>query len=769
MTPGAAATGAGAREQLAALVADLTVEEKTALLSGASFWETAAIPRAGIGSVVLTDGPHGVRRQAGDADHLGINDALPATAFPTAAATGSSWDPALLREIGAALAAEARALGVDVLLGPGINIKRHPLCGRNFEYFSEDPLLSGHLGAAWVEGLQGGGVAGCVKHFAANNQETNRMRVSAEVDERTLREIYLPAFERVVDAGVATVMCAYNGLNGTPTAEHPWLLTRVLREEWGFDGAVVSDWGAVTDPVASVAAGLDLEMPGTSGASAERLRAALADGTLAEADLDRAVTAVVALAQRAAAVRVAGEAGAPGGPTTDPDAHHALARRAAADSAVLLTNDGILPLDPRTTGDLALIGPFARSPRYQGAGSSHINPPRVDDPVAEVEALLADHAATARVHHADGTDVDDAVALARRVETVVLCLGLPDAEESEGFDRTHLDLPADQLDLLVAVAAACDRVVVVLGNGGAVLTGPVEQHARAVLETWLGGQAVGGAIADILLGVREPGGRLAETLPLALADTPAYVNWPGTAAQVHYGERIYVGYRWYDRVQRPVQHPFGHGLGYTTWQYDDLEVVVPDPTVPAATVRVTLTNTGARPGAEVVQVYLGDPEASVDRPVRELVGFAKVRLAPGESRRVEVVLDERAFAFWDTGAGDGSNEGGWVVEPGAFRVEVGASSRDIRLATEIRLEVPPVWRPLTLDSPMGEWLERPGAMEIMLELFSAAVGEGDLPELDESLLAMVASMPLRQVLTMAGAVPDAATEAAVLARVGNLG
>ncbi|MDP9821375.1 glycoside hydrolase family 3 C-terminal domain-containing protein [Nocardioides massiliensis] len=744
-------------EDLAAaaeVVATLTTDEKVALLSGASFWETVGVEHAGIAPVVLTDGPHGVRRQAGDADHLGINDALPATAFPTAAATGSSWDPALLSEIGAALAVEARALGVDVLLGPGVNIKRHPLCGRNFEYFSEDPRLSGALGAAWVRGLQDNGVAACVKHFAANNQETNRMRVSAEVDERTLREIYLPAFETVVEAGVATVMCAYNALNGTPTAHHPWLLTAVLREEWGFSGAVVSDWGAVTDPAASAAAGLDLEMPGTAGASAERLLAALADGTLAETELDRAAAAVVALVQRAAAARAAA-----GEVTVDFDAHHALARRAAADSAVLLTNDGILPLDPSAAQRLALIGPFARTPRYQGAGSSHINPPRVDDPVVEIETLLAARGGGTQVCHDDGSDVGAAVALAEASDTVVLFLGLPAAEESEGFDRTHLDLPADQLALLAAVAAVNPRVVVVLGNGGAVLTAPVEQHANAVLETWLGGQAVGGAIADVLFGVREPGGRLAETVPLALTDTPAYVNFPGTATHVHYGERVYVGYRWYDRVERAVAHPFGHGLGYTTWAYADLTVAVPDPTVAAATVSVTVTNTGEREGSEVVQVYLSDLAASVDRPVRELVGFAKVRLAPGESERVEIALDERAFAFWDATAGQ------WAVEPGAFRVEVGSSSRALPMSVELELDVPRVLGPLTLDSPMGEWLERPGAMDVMLGLFSSAIGDDvAMPELDESLLAMVASMPLRQVLTMAGAVPDPATEAAALAR-----
>lgn len=740
-------------------IAGLSLEQRAALVSGASFWATHAIPEADIPEIVLTDGPHGVRRQAAGADHLGINDALPATAFPTAAATGSTWDPELLTELGATLAVEARALGVHVLLGPGINIKRHPLCGRNFEYFSEDPLLAGRLGAAWVRGLQDGGVGASVKHFAANNQETERMRVSAEVDERTLREIYLPAFEACVAEQPATVMCSYNAVNGTPVSQHRTLLTEVLRDDWGFDGVVVSDWGAVSDPVASIAAGLDLEMPGTNGVSAATLVDAVRGGRLAEADLDRAAERVVAMAQRLdEAQRAAPTA------EVDHEAHHAIARRMAAEGAVLLTNDGILPLDPGAAGRVAVVGALARTPRYQGAGSSHINAPRVDDVVAELSAALGAEVAYAAGYRlerdedaaADADLREEAVRVARDADTVVLVLGLPAAEESEGFDRSHLDLPARQLELAREVAAVTDRVVVVLGNGGVVLTRPVEELAGAVLEMWLGGQAVGGAVADLLVGVREPGGRLAETIPLALTDTPAYVNFPGTRDRVHYGERVYVGYRWYDRVAREVAHPFGHGLGYTTWAYADLVVDIPDPTVAAATVSVTVTNTGERRGAEVVQVYVGDLEASVDRPLRELAGFAKVRLDPGESRRVEVALDERAFAFW--------GDAGWRVEPGAFRIEVGRSSRDLPLSAEVVLDVPVELVDLTLDSGMGEWLARPAAAGVMIELFTAAVGEGDMPELDEEMLAMVASMPLRQVLTMAGALPDPADEPEILAR-----
>ncbi|MDP3968226.1 MAG: glycoside hydrolase family 3 C-terminal domain-containing protein, partial [Nocardioides sp.] len=448
----------------------------------------------------------------------------------------------------------------------------------------------------------------------------------------------------------------------------------------------------------------------------------------------------------------------------DLDAHHALARRAAAASAVLLTNDGVLPLDPAAGGPVAVLGALARAPRYQGAGSSHIVPTRLDDPVEELCAALPGR----ELRVADGYRLDgapdpalvaDAVAAARDATSVVLFLGLPDAEESEGFDREHLDLPAVQLDLLRAVSDVHDRVVVVLGNGGVVLTRPVEELASAVLETWLGGQAVGGAVADLLTGAAEPGGRLAETVPLALADTPAYVNFPGTPAEVLYGERIYVGYRWYDRVGREVAHPFGHGLGYTTWAYDDLEVAVPDPTVAAAAVRFRLTNTGERPGSEVAQVYLADPVASVDRPVRELVGFRKVTLEPGASTVVEVELDERAFAFWD------AERHAWRVEPGELVVAVGASSADLRLTAAFDLDVPADLGPLTVDSPMGDWLARPAATAALMEAFAAATGgEAEMPELDADLLRMVESMPLRQVLGMAGVQLDEEGERALVAR-----
>ncbi len=742
----------------------MTVEEKASLVTGASTWKTADVDRLGVPSLVLADGPHGVRLAAEGATSSEIYRTEPATAFPTACATGSSWDPGMLEEIGAALAAECRALGVDVLLGPGVNIKRSPLCGRNFEYFSEDPVLSGRLAAAWVSGLQRGGVGASLKHFAANNQETSRMRVSAEVDERTLREIYFPAFEiTVTGAGPATVMCSYNAVNGTPAAQNEWLLTQVLREDWGFGGFVVSDWGAVGDPVASLRAGLDLEMPGTGGRTAATLVRAVSEGTLHEADLDRAAGRIL----RTAADLLAGRDGDPAAngrgtgkqPPADFGRHHDLARRAAAESAVLLTNtDGFLPLDPGQGGPLAVIGEFARTPRFQGGGSSHVRPVRVE---AALDELVATVAGRREVVFAPGFTLDgaasptlrdEALGVARAAQTVVMFLGLDEAAESEGFDRACLDLPAIQLDLLRDVAAVNPQVAVVLSNGGVVTTHQAERHAGAVLEMWLGGQASGGAAADILLGAAEPGGRLAETIPLALSDNPSYVNFPGTPDRVLYGERHYVGYRWYDKVAREVAHPFGHGLSYTTFGYADLRAEVPDPARAETTVAFTLTNTGPRAGSEVAQIYVTDVEASADRPERELKAFRKVRLAAGESHRVEVRLTERDFAFWD------ERRHRWTVEPGTFRIAVGASSRDLRLSADVDLAVPLRPVPLTLDSTIGEWMARPAARNA-LQRATADIRMARAFGGDGALRTMVASMPLRRILAFSqtGISDDTAT------------
>ncbi|PRY29975.1 beta-glucosidase [Pseudosporangium ferrugineum] len=681
-----------------ALLSALTLEEKAALLDGADFWRTQAVERLGIPSVMVTDGPHGLRKQAGGADHVGLHDSVPATCFPPAAGLASTWDPHLLARIGEALGRECRAEEVAVLLGPGTNMKRSPLCGRNFEYFSEDPLLAGELGAALVDGIQSQGVGTSLKHFAANNQETDRMTVSADIDERTLREIYLPAFERVVTGSQPwTVMCSYNRINGTYASEDPWLLTDVLRDEWGYTGLVVSDWGAVNRRDAGVAAGLDLEMPSSGGSGTRVILDAVRAGTLGEKDVDRAVTRVLELLNRALPALAPGQ-------TFDAGAHHALAREAAAASAVLLKNENdLLPL-ARTGGPVAVIGEFARTPRFQGAGSSQVNPTRVDSALdalraGDREVIFAPGFAI-ESGTADPALVEEAVRAAASADVAVLFLGLPPAYESEGYDRDHMDLPAHQVELLHAVADANPRVVVVLSNGSVVSVAPWQDRAPAVLEGWLLGQAGGAATADLLYGAATPAGKLAETIPVRYEDNPALGNFPGEHGHVRYGEGLLIGYRWYDAHRLPVAYPFGHGLSYTTFGYDGLTT-----TTDADRVRVTLTvtNTGPRPGTEIVQVYVTDPQAAVYRPEQELRGFARVTLAPGESERVTVELGRRAFAYWHPALRR------WTVEAGAFGIRVGASSRDIRLETTVELPGDDVTPPLAAESSVEAWLAHPAA------------------------------------------------------------
>ena len=724
-------TGTGLDAPAADIVAALTLEEKASLTSGASFWTTQGIERAGIPAIVLTDGPHGVRLQKGSADHLGIGDSVPATCFPPAVALGSTFDPELLERVGTALGEEARAEGVGVLLGPGVNIKRSPLCGRNFEYLSEDPIVSGVLGAALVNGLQSQGVGGSLKHFAANNQEHDRMSSSSDVDPRPLREIYLRGFQRVVeDAQPWTVMCSYNRLNSVYTSEDPWLLNTVLRDDWGFEGLVVSDWGAVNDRVVGLPAGLDLEMPSSDGRSAAALLAAVADGSLDESALDVGARRVVELVQKA----VAGASDA----AYDVDAHHALAREAAGRGAVLLKNDdAILPLDAATS--VAVIGAFAEKPRYQGAGSSLINPTKLDNALdAITEYAGADRVAFAAGFTTDGSDgaalVAPAVELAASKDVVVLFLGLPGSYESEGFDRDDLHLPAEQLALLEAVVAANPRTVVVLANGGVVEL-PFAGDVPAILEGWLGGQAGGSAIADVLYGTVNPSGRLAETIPLKLSDTPAYLNFPGDFGHVRYGEGLFVGYRWYDARDAEVRYPFGHGLSYTSFGYSDLSVAAD---ASGLTVRVTVTNTGDRAGREVVQVYTGLAASGVQRAPREIKAFANVALEAGESRQVEIAVRNEDLAYWDIRVDR------WVVEPGAYSVEVGASSRDIRLSAVVEVEGEQVRIPLSLESSIAELAADPIAGPIVMQAMgSFASGMADTDIFDEGGLdKMMASFPI---------------------------
>ncbi|WP_295125649.1 glycoside hydrolase family 3 C-terminal domain-containing protein [uncultured Leifsonia sp.] len=725
---------------------ELTLEEKASLTSGRSFWSTEAVDRAGIPSIYLTDGPHGVRKQAQGGDHLGIGDSVPATCFPPAVALGSSWDAELLERVGRALGEEAKAEGVGVLLGPGINIKRSPLCGRNFEYLSEDPIVSGRLGAALVRGLQSQGVGASLKHFAANNQETDRLRVSADVDERPLREIYLRGFQHIVEQTQPwTVMCSYNRINGVYASEDPWLLTSVLREEWGFEGLVVSDWGAVNDRVSALVAGLDLEMPSSGGVTDARLVAAVRDGSLSESVLDTAADRVIELVEKALA-------GADADATYDAEAHHALAREVAGRSVVLLKNDGVLPLSTAAGRTIAVIGEFARTPRYQGAGSSQIVPTRLDNALDELVALAGDATVTFAPGYAVGgaEAVDEvaltaeAVAAAAAADDAVVFLGLPSEDESEGFDREHLELPAAQTALLEAVIAANPRVTVVLSNGGVVRVSGWADRVPAIVEGWLLGQAGGGAIADVLFGVVNPSGRLAESIPVRLEDTASYLNFPGEKGHVRYGEGLFVGYRDFDARGLDVSFPFGHGLSYTTFAFG--APVATANADGALRVSVDVTNTGARDGREVVQVYVSVPGSRVQRPVRELKGFANVAVAAGATETVVVEVPAADLAYFDT------ELGGWVVEGGDYVVEVGASSRDLRGSATVALAGDGRRAPLTVDSTLGEWLEHPvGGPILMAALAQGAETQGMGAMLaDPGLRRMAESIPLIRAASFPG-------------------
>ncbi|MEU5346555.1 glycoside hydrolase family 3 C-terminal domain-containing protein [Streptomyces sp. NPDC020766] len=716
--------------------AALSLEDKASLLAGGDFWSTRPLDEAGVPAVVLTDGPHGIRRQRADADHLGFHASEPATCFPPAVAVGSSWDSELAAKVGELVGREARALGVGVVLGPGVNIKRSPLCGRNFEYYSEDPLLSGVLGAAFVRALQSQGVGATVKHFAANNQETGRMRVSSDVDERTLREIYLPAFERIVtEARPAAVMAAYNRVNGVPASENHWLLTEVLREEWGFEGVVVSDWGAVGDRVAALAAGLDLQMPGPDAANDAAIVRAVREGVLDEAVVD------------ASARRVLGLTGLVGNSaeTAVPAEHHALARELAADCVVLLKNDNAaLPLAEHSR--VAVIGEFATVPAFQGDGSSRINATRVDTPL---EALreLGGTVTYAAGFASDGTldpeeSREEAVRVAREADTAVVFVGL--RGETEGTDREHLELPAEQRELVRAVATVAPRTVVVLTTGGVVSLEEWHDDADAIVAGWLLGQAGGGALADVLSGAVNPSGHLAESVPLRLEDTPSYLTFPGEAGHVRYGEGVMVGYRHYESVGRAVRYPFGHGLSYTTFRTDNLSVDVTGDD--SATVRVTVTNTGDRAGKHVVQVYVATTAGPVRRPARELRAFTKVALRPGESRTVELPLERRAFSYYDI------EQGRWTVASGAYTVQVGENASRVVAEQSVTLAGDADGTVLSLDSSLGEWLAHPVAGPLLQQALDAGATEEQRQqsEANSGLIHMVASIPARQFLHFPG-------------------
>ncbi|ABW12564.1 glycoside hydrolase family 3 domain protein [Parafrankia sp. EAN1pec] len=712
---------------------DLTLQHKASLLSGHDFWSTKSLDDAGIPSIVLADGPHGVRLQRDRADHAGIYDSLPSTCLPPAVAVGSSWDVEVASRVGAAVGREARALGVAVVLGPGVNIKRSPLCGRNFEYYSEDPLLTGVLATAHTQALQAQGVGASVKHFAANNQETDRMVISADVDERTLREIYLPAFERIVtEAQPATVMAAYNRVNGVAASQNRWLLTDILRTEWGFTGIVVSDWGGVYDRIAALAAGLDLEMPGSSGVNDAKVAQAVRDGLLAETVVDASVQRLITLAGLGKATE--------GDLPAERD-HHALAREVAADCAVLLRNEhATLPLDPAAR--IAVIGELAVSPRFQGGGSSRVNPTRIDVPLEAITAL-GQSVVYARGFTTDGSKDarelrDDAVRIALDADVSIIFAG--GDEDSEGIDREHINLPADQIDLIRAVAAVAPRTVVVLSNGGVVSLEGWHDDVDAILEAWFLGQAAGGAIADLLFGVVNPSGHLAETIPRQLQDTPSYLTFPGEQGHVRYGEGVMVGYRYYESVQRAARYPFGHGLSYTKFATSELQVTVDGDD--SATVRVTVTNIGDRAGKHVVQVYVATDAGRVRRPARELRAFTKIALQPGESRTVELALDRRSFAYYDI------KQARWTVAPGSYSIQIGESATRIIAEQNITLPGDTVTQELSLDSAVSDWLDHP----IVGPMFRRTLDKASpdrrslLTDQASRAIEMVASMPLRQIM-----------------------
>lgn len=729
---------------------DLTVEQQAHLVTGVGPWRTYAVPDREIPAVSLSDGPHGLRAQGEVGDNFGLAASTESTCFPPAVAIGSSWDVEVAAEVASAIGREARMLGVDIVLGPGVNIKRSPLCGRNFEYLSEDPLLSGRLGSAYVSALQAEGVGASLKHFAVNNQETDRMRISAEVDERTLREIYLPAFERIVkEAQPATVMCSYNRINGIFASENRWLLTDVLRDEWGFKGAVVSDWGAVHDNAAAISAGLDLEMPGTDGRTPPLIVNAVHDGTLSASDLGRASQRVLGLQAWHAEGRG----------SVDFDEHHRLARSVATRCAVLLKNDReTLPLNAATR--LAVIGELARSPRFQGGGSSHVNATRTISFLDALPEYVSGEVAFAQGYARDpGSDDDvrllaDAVELAAGAEVAVVFAGLSETDESEGFDRDGIQLPAHQAQLIRAVSAVASRTVVVLSNGGVVSLEGWHDEVDSILEGFLLGQASGGAIADLLFGTVTPSGRLAETIPQHLSDHLSTPNFPGESGRVIYGERLLVGYRAFTTLGRAPRYPFGHGLSYTTFEESDFDVTVVDDCT--ADVSLVVANVGDRAGGHVVQVYVdATSHRGIQRPKRELRGFAKVFLQPGETASVTIPLDKRAFAYWDVDVQD------WIVTPGEYAVQLGADSETITQERTVALVGQDTAPELTLWSTLQEWLTHP------------IVGASVLDEVASDKLRLVAqphilraigTLPMQKIVNTLGATVPFDTFASLMAR-----
>lgn len=727
------------------LLAELTLEEKAGLCSGADFWHTKAVERLGLPAVMVSDGPHGLRKQEEESDHVGLGESIKAVCFPAASALACSYDVDLLHNLGCALGDECQAVDVSTVLGPAVNMKRSPLCGRNFEYFSEDPYLAGELAASYVNGVQSKNIGTSVKHFAANNQETRRMSISSEVDERTLREIYLAAFETIVKkAQPWTIMCSYNCINGVYSCENEWLLNKVLRDEWGFQGLVMTDWGAMNDRVASIKAGLDLEMPACEGITDRFIVDAVKTGTLSMEVLDRAVERVLKLIKKYYDNKTEG--------SLELEEHHKLAKYIATECAVLLKNDDqILPL--KATTRAAFIGEFATAPRFQGGGSSHINCFKITDALGAAKDYPVSFSKgyDTRRDEPDAELIAAAVKVAKEAEVAVVFAGLPDHFESEGYDRTHLNLPECQNVLIEEIVKVQPNTVVVLHNGSPVVL-PWADRAKAILEVYLGGQAVGEATVDLLYGKVNPSGKLAETFPLRLQDNPSYLNFPGTKRKVEYREGIYIGYRHYDAKEMDVLYPFGYGLSYTTFAYSGLHLKINDKEgnsgaiismkdTDTLEVNVKVRNTGSVFGKEVVQLYVRDLEASVGRPPKELKGFAKVALAPGEEKTVTFTLDKRSFAYYSEELGD------WYAESGTYEILIGKSSREILLTGSVELEsttrLPFIPDDRTTFADVIEHLEDPNDFyRVLAESFADAPSEEDNTGEGKMFIELMKGLPL---------------------------
>ncbi len=742
-------------KDLKALVAQMTLEEKAGLCSGLDFWHTKPVERLGIPATMVSDGPHGLRKQDEEGDHLGINDSIKAVCFPAACATAASFDKELIGKMGEAIGDSCQHEKLSVVLGPAVNIKRSPLCGRNFEYFSEDPYLAGKMSAAYIKGVQSRNVGTSIKHFAANNQEHRRMSSSSDADERTLREIYFPAFEiSVKEAQPWTVMCSYNRINGVYASENPWLLTDVLRKEWGFEGYVMSDWGAVSDRVKGVAAGLDLEMPSSGGVNDRKIVEAVKKGELDEKLVDLCCERILNIIFRYR------ETMKPETPW-DKEAQHAFSSQIASECMVLLKNEGeLLPLNKADA--IAFIGEFAEKPRFQGGGSSHINSFKTTSALEAAKGLKITYAQGYSAEKDEATDemIAEAVKAAKAAKVAVVFAGLPDSYESEGYDRSDMAMPACQNRLIEAVAAANPNTVVVLHNGS-----PVEMpwigQVRAVLEAYLGGQAVGDAVVKVLFGDVNPSGHLAESFPIKLQDNPSYLYYGGEGNRTEYREGVFVGYRYYDKKDMDVLFPFGHGLSYTTFEYSNLRLSAKEiKDTDTVTVTVTVTNTGKRFGKAVAQLYVGDKESTPIRPVRELKGFEKVALNPGESKDVTFTLCKRAFAYWNEAIHD------WHVETGDFTIEVGASSRDLPLKETVKVEsTVELPRRYTLDSIFMDLMADPKAKAVLMpflakmrKTFSPDAEENTTEAAQEAIsedmsLAMMNYMPLRGIFSFGGGDP----------------